>query len=196
MILNFLKKLLPYRPIKVTSSFWEKRYIEGRWDLIRDIDELGHYSIVVGYTHFLKPGGNILDVGCGEGILCERLCKSHYANYLGIDLSTVAIERASSKNDEKNRFLVARVEEFRTDEKFDVIVFNECLYYMDDPVKTLQDYQSFLTSNGLFIVSMSNTLESVKIWRQISKSYSVIDAVSLSNAKRVCWTIKVLCSLD
>jgi len=150
------------------------------------------YSLIVGYTHFLKKGGSILDVGCGEGILYERLCKGHYSRYLGIDVSTVAIGRVSDKNDEKHQFVAARIEDFRTDEKFDVIIFNECLYYMEEPLKTLRHYEGFLSKNGLFIVSMNKATETWKIWKQIEKHYSIRDVVSVSNAKGVCWIIKVL----
>lgn len=192
MIKSLIKKLLPYRPIRVSGTFWEKRYRDGAWDRIRTIEELAHYSLIVGYTHFLKKAGSILDVGCGEGILFERLCESHYSRYMGIDVSTVAINRASVNTSEKNRFLAARIEDFRTDEKFDVIIFNECLYYMENPLETLRHYEGFLMRDGLFIVSMFRGVETLKIWRQIDKYYSIRDVVSVSNAKGGCWIIKVI----
>jgi 2-polyprenyl-3-methyl-5-hydroxy-6-metoxy-1,4-benzoquinol methylase len=192
VIKNLIKKLLPYRPIRVSDPFWEKRYKDGAWDRIRTIEELSRYSLIVGYVHFLKKAGTILDVGCGEGILHERLFESHYSRYLGIDVSTVAIGRVADKNNQKHQFLVAKIEDFRTDEKFDVIVFNESLYYMEEPLKTLRHYEGFLSKNGVFIVSMHKTTETWKIWKQIGKHYSIRDAVSVSNAKGTCWIIKVL----
>ena len=112
--------------------------------------------------------------------------------YVGIDVSTVAIERASFKKNNKNLFIASRIEDFKTDDKFDVIIFNECLYYMQEPLKTLQHYESILARRGVFIVSMCKTIESWKIWRQIDLRYSIIDAASVSNAKRACWMIKLL----
>ena len=192
MIRNLIKRLLPYRPIRISDTFWEQRYTEGKWDRIRAIDELARYSLIVGYTHFLKKAASILDVGCGEGILCERLCKSHYSRYVGIDVSTVAIDRACVNSNEKSKFLVQEIEGFRTDETFDVIIFNECLYYTEDPLKTLQYYEGFLARKGLFIISMHKGTETCKIWKQIDKHYSIRDAVSVSNAQGVCWIVKVL----
>ena len=69
-----------------------------------------------------------MDIGCGEGILCERLSKSYYSRYVGIDVSTVAIDRANVNNSQKTKFLAEKIEDFNTNEKFDVIIFNECLY--------------------------------------------------------------------
>ena len=192
MIRQFIKNLLPYRPIRVSSTFWDTRYREGKWDRIRAIDESAHYSVIVGYIHALKSEGRILDVGCGEGILCERLYECYYSKYVGIDVSIVAIDRASVKKNNKNIFIVSKIEDFRTDDKFDVIIFNECLYYMEKPLEILQHYEGILARNGVFIVSMCKTIESWKIWRQIDLHYSIIDAASVSNSKRVCWKIKVL----
>lgn len=192
MIRQLIKKLLPYRPIKVSDAFWDKRYREGSWDRIRAIDELAHYSIIVGYIRAFKADGNILDVGCGEGILCERLCECYYSRYVGIDVSTVGIDKASLKKNNKNLFIVSKIEDFKTDDKFDVIIFNECLYYIQEPVKILQYYENILARNGVFVVSMCDTAESWKIWRQIDLHYSIIDAVSVINSKQVCWKVKVL----
>jgi 2-polyprenyl-3-methyl-5-hydroxy-6-metoxy-1,4-benzoquinol methylase len=192
--MNIIRKLLPYRPIKASKALWEQRYEEGHWDRIRRIDELAHYSIIVGYVEFLNSGGSILDVGCGEGILYERLCASRYSKYLGIDLSEVAVRKATlvKNNDEKTNFLATRIEDFRTDETFDVIIFNECLYYMEEPIKTLQQYESFLSCNGFFIISMCDGIESSKIWNILEKYYHIIDTVIVINSKQFRWTITVL----
>ena len=190
---NLIKRLLPYRPIRVSGPFWEKRYKEGAWDRIRSIDELARYSIIVGYTHFLYRGDScILDVGCGEGILYERFSKDCYSRYLGIDVSKEAIGRGYNKNEEKHQFITARIEDFKTEEKFDVVIFNECLYYLEKPIEILELYEGFLSKNGLFIVSMNSTAETWKIWKQIDKHYIIRDAVSVSNAKGVSWMIKVI----
>src|SRR5690348_2798439 len=47
---------------------WEAEYQNGRWEYMKNLEELARYSIIVGYVDYLKKGGAILDVGCGEGI--------------------------------------------------------------------------------------------------------------------------------
>jgi cyclopropane fatty-acyl-phospholipid synthase-like methyltransferase len=103
MIKKLIARVLPYRPIRVASAFWEKRHEEGAWDRISTMGELARYSLIVGYVHLLAAS-TILNVGCGEGILFERLCNSHYSRYLGLDLSSVATGRICDKNDDKHRF--------------------------------------------------------------------------------------------
>lgn len=191
MIKNFLKMRMPYSPIKVSIDHWNKRYIEGAWDRLHEIDELARYSLIVGYIHFLNKEGRILDVGCGEGLLYERLCKCQLSNYLGIDISYEAIAKAQNKNRIKDRFIVAPVETFITEEKFNFIVFNEALYYIDKPLITLKRYENFLSANGFFIVSMNDTIETKKIWQEIEKHYIVVDGVCICNIKGVRWAVKV-----
>jgi len=192
VIRNLLEKLRPYSPIRVSDTFWEKRYSDGAWDRLRAVEELGRYSLIAGYARFFSEGGSVLDVGCGEGILYEKLCQGDCSRYLGIDISTVAIAKARVRDAERHRFLAARIEDFGTDEKFDVIIFNECLYYMEDPVGTLRHYEGFLAENGVFIVSMHSTAKSMKIWKRVDGQYRIRDAVSVTNLKGVCWVIKAL----
>ena len=50
-------------------------------------------------------------------------------------------------------FKAADCETFKPHRKFDVIVFNEMLYYTDH-VETMKHYTQFLNPNGLFIISV------------------------------------------
>ena len=67
-----------------------------------------------------------------------------------------------------------------------MIIFNECLYYINYTLKTLQRYEGSLANKGIITVSMCKTTESWKVWNQVDKYYSTIDAVSVSNLKSVC----------
>jgi hypothetical protein len=58
--------------IPIHGEEWEKQYLFGKWKFMNQIDELALYSVIVGYIEYLKPGGAILDVGCGEGILFKK----------------------------------------------------------------------------------------------------------------------------
>jgi 2-polyprenyl-3-methyl-5-hydroxy-6-metoxy-1,4-benzoquinol methylase len=158
------------------------------------IGELARYSIIAGYIQFLARKGRVLDVGCGEGLLAQRLCPNAYASYLGIDLSAVAIDRANQKKDARecrSDFLVADVETFAGDGTFDVIVFNECLYYLSAPVETLRRYEQFLAENGTMIVSMDESVETRKIWAQIANRYVARDSVAVTNQDGTRWIVKV-----
>src|SRR5438876_6993820 len=73
---------------------WDSQYEKGHWEYMKCLEEVGRYSLIAGYIHYLKPGGSILDVGCGEGILQQRLNLDGISKYVGIDISKVAIDAA------------------------------------------------------------------------------------------------------
>jgi len=187
-----LLKILPYRPVRVAKEEWDSQYSLGKWDYLRQVGELAHYSVIAGYCHYFKPGGSFLDIGCGEGILQERLCYSGYSRYAGIDISEEAICLASGRQDEKTFFVRADVSGYCPDSKSDIIIFNECLYYFQDPMSVMKRYESFLTEDGLFIVSMFATEKTGRIWKILEESYIVQDEVFVKNRSGVSWNIKVL----
>ena len=138
----------------ISESTWDRNYSAGQWDYLKELDELARYSIISGYFQFFKPGGSMLDVGCGEGILPLKQGPHAYSYYVGIDASKTAIERALPGRDKKTFFLKEDVMHYSPPESFDAIIFNEILYYCDDPLKTLKKYAGYLTKDGIFIISM------------------------------------------
>lgn len=190
--LIWLCRLIPYEPIRVTSNKWETAYAGGVWDWIGKVDQLSRYSIITGYCHFYKPSASILDLGCGEGWQAERMDKLKYHDYLGIDISSEAINRARKFEDEKTEFRSMNVEDVSLDKEYDIIIFNEILYYLDDPVAMMDRLIEGLTEDGIMIVSMYNSEMTKKLWRAIESKYTVLDEVGLKNRKGVVWYVKVL----
>jgi 2-polyprenyl-3-methyl-5-hydroxy-6-metoxy-1,4-benzoquinol methylase len=62
-------------------------------------------------TEFINNHSNknpsILDLGCGEGILHERMEKGSYSEFIGIDFSSESIKQAVAKNLKNAEFKVA-----------------------------------------------------------------------------------------
>ena len=189
---DLLFKLLPYRPIRVGRAEWEAQYAGNNWDGLKEIGELAHYSAIVGYCYYLNKSGTILDIGCGEGILQERLRSFNYSRYVGVDISAKAIRRASPGQDYRTSFVRADVIRYDPNQLFDIIIFNECLYYFENPSSVLKKYESSLEKDGLLIVSMHATERSNCIWRALEGSYVVQDETSVTNRSSISWTIKVL----
>jgi SAM-dependent methyltransferase len=124
--------------------------------------------------HRQRP--KILDIGCGDGQLVTALREAGgYRNYLGIDLSTIAIERAGRNADETTRFLAADAERFETAQRFEAIVFNESLYYFTDPLGGAERYRALLEPGGGFVLSMFSSQRSLAILRALRRRYRVVE---------------------
>ncbi|MDA0746138.1 MAG: class I SAM-dependent methyltransferase [bacterium] len=189
-----LYKLPPfcYRQPPIPIERWEKEYATGHWDYLRGMNELAHYSVITGYFQHCKSGGSILDIGCGEGILEEKVKPFGYQDYVGIDVSEKAIENATEKQNTHTQFICADATTYTPETSFDVIVFNECLNYFDHPLEIVHRYRPFLKENGIFIVSMWIKPRNLRIWRQLEKAYSIEDEVQVTNRAGTSWWIKIL----
>ncbi len=191
-IFNRLVKLYFGRGKPRSPTTWENQYVRGEWDRLEEIDELAHYSIITGYLQYVKQGPSLLDVGCGEGILQKRLDPRLYTFYIGIDLSQAAIDRASLNQDEKTFFFRKDAETYAPTDLFDVIIFNEALYYFDNPLEILYKYTNYLKKEGLFIVSMFGSLRSALIWRRIKGDFTTLDETKIVRKGGSSWICKVL----
>ncbi len=177
------------------KAVWEEQYEKGHWELMRRFDEVARYSVIAGYVHHLKPGGSVLDVGSGEGLLADHLRPFGYSRYLGVDLSEAAIRQAAGRADGKTAFSAADAETYAPpgcwDARWDVIIFNECVYYFQDPVGTVRRYESFLAEGGVFVVSTFRSRRADVIVRRLLEAYTASEETAVSNRKGT-WVIRVI----
>jgi len=146
--------------------------------------------VLAGYFARLKPGGTLLDVGCGEGLFQEQL-RGCYSRYVGTDFAE-PVRQASVRQDDRTHFVEADMNDFTTSERFDAIVFNESIYYHHDPVAGLLRYEQFLAPDGVFLVSMHCKTKNDALWEELSARYVAIDSVTMQNCRGTSWTTKVL----
>jgi 2-polyprenyl-3-methyl-5-hydroxy-6-metoxy-1,4-benzoquinol methylase len=177
-----------------SAQTWEAQYAAGRWDFLAELSELARFSILAGYICHLKPGGTVLDTGCGQGVLLRRLPKACYSRYVGIDVSGSAVSVAQERGDERSTFLAADCEEYSPAEQFDVIVFNEVLCCLRDPLRTVERYARSLNPGGLLLVSLCTAARgSATILRQLKQAYATVDEVRVVHSGRnVSWVCAAL----
>ena len=176
----------------LSKEAWEEQCGRGGWEFMRGLDEVARYSVIAGYLHHLKPGGSVLDVGSGEGLLADHLRPLGYSRFLGIDLSEAAIRQAAGRQDAKTAFAAADAETYAPPpERWDAIVFNECVYYFNDPVGTVRRYEAFLDEGGVFIVSSFRSRRADAIVKRLLESCRLLEETALSNPKGT-WVVRVL----
>jgi SAM-dependent methyltransferase len=128
--------------------------------------ELGSYEYFedenLALLRHSPSGGRVLDVGCGSGLLGERL-REQGNTVWGIDLAEEVADAATKRLD---RFLLedvsdgAAVADRIGEQRFDTIVFADVIEHLPDPIGTLRSYLRFLAPEGRVLVSVPN----VAVW--------------------------------
>jgi SAM-dependent methyltransferase len=155
---------------------WDAQYASGGWGFLDGLGEVAHYAVIVGYGHYLKPGGSVLDVGCGSGVLHERWLPVGYRRYVGVDISEVAVRELQAQQHPDARFVAADAEEFEAGETFDVVVFNESITYFEDPARGFERYLRALSPGGIVIVSChQQSGRAQAILRDLKRNHRVLD---------------------
>lgn len=101
----------------------------------------------------------ILDIGCGTGQLIKEISEKYKSfDYLGIDVAQNMIAEAEKENKCKNvLFKVCPIEEFQTQEKFDVIICTHAFPYFPEKEKMLKKISSLCKESGKVIIANSST---------------------------------------
>ena len=106
---------------------------------------------------------NILDVGCGGGLLSEPMQRLG-ANVTGIDASikNIKIAKLHAKKSKLNiNYFCSSPEKLKTNKKFDVILNMEIVEHVEDVNFFLKSCSKLLKRNGLmFVATINKTLKS------------------------------------
>ena len=151
---------------------WNYKYFIGKWDYIEN-QSIRYNKIVehVNYCNINNP--KILDLGCGFGSLCKYLNEDDFSSLLGVDLSDTAIAKAKKKEYSNSNFIIAVIQKVETNEKFDIIILNEVIYYLDDYLVALSNFSKFFKNeNSYIIISIYGVRED--IIEKVSTKYELI----------------------
>ncbi|RZK14046.1 MAG: class I SAM-dependent methyltransferase [Pedobacter sp.] len=180
-----------YMGTRLSKPVWENQFDSGYWDYLYSDDEKEHYSCICDFYSKFALGKSVLDVGCGQGVLYHYLTENidKTIEYFGIDISSNAVELAKKQFPDCH-FMQLDFDRDGLEQKFDVIIFNETLYYFDQPLKTIQESaNSNLNRGGHFIVSMFDIPANDKIWQVLHEEYLFIEVKNISNLKGQKWRV-------
>lgn len=106
-----------------------------------------------------KKEYSILDIGCGTGQLIKEI-KEKYSDvkYLGIDVASNMIKEAKKNNDGNDaEFMVCPIEEFMTENKYDVIICTHSFPYFPDKENMMKKISGMCKDDGRVIIVNSST---------------------------------------
>ncbi len=179
---------------KFSPAFkFDHQYSAGKWDELYDVKELARYSIITGYIQQFFPKGMIADLGCGNGVLASKCTTLQLKKYLGVDFSAVAIEKAKTIGGNHFSYEVGDLNEYIPDSHFDVFVFNESIYYLNNPKLVLKRFSERLNPGGIFIFSIvdKNGDQDMEMWQEINECLQHIDTTRVFNKFSTSWTVGV-----
>ena len=139
----------------LAGEWWSKK---GKFKTLHDIQSIriNYIKEVLNQKNLHKK--NILDLGCGGGIVSEGISKLG-ANVTGIDFVKENIKVAklhANQNNLKINYILKDFEKDKIQSKFDVIIIFEVLEHLVDWKRFLKKIKSNLNKNGVLIISTIN----------------------------------------
>lgn len=109
----------------------------------------------------------IIDIGCGTGQILQEISGKYPAvDYLGLDVAANMIDIAKKNNSGENiKFLVSPIEDFETEERFDIILYTHAFPYFPDKGEMLKKIAGLCRKKGQVIIvnSSSNSVKDLII---------------------------------
>ena len=118
-----------------------------------------------------------LEVGCGHGHVTDMLSRAMPASrWMGLDISRVAIEQARMRYPRlpfaAGSICVPYLPQFLSPHWCDVIVLNQCLWYViDNMSKAVDNCVMLLKPNGLLIISQAFLRENQRYATDIANGF-------------------------
>lgn len=184
-ILSFVKRKI----LRLSRDRWNYQYARGQWEGLKQEED--RFQAVIRIMRQLHPHPQILEIGCGDAVLLRKMQPDTFASFTGVDISDVAIAAAKSLERDGTRFRAADMNTYQPDDRFDLIVFNESLYYTKQTVALLQRYEAFLKPGGCFIVTAVQNKYTKDFWPPLEAAYQTGLADEVSNGQHL-WHIRQL----
>ncbi len=110
-------------------------------------------------SDFIPYSGKVLELGCGEGVLCREFYKKSYS-VTGVDISKIAIDWANQKNElqgMKIKYIHSDLSkpDISLNDLFDLIIDGNCFHCIigTDRQNFLKNIYHMLSSSGILFIS-------------------------------------------
>ena len=174
--------MVRYRTTPWAAEEWRRGYESGHLDYFDGLDELPRYSLLLGYLLFFGGAPEVLDVGCGPGLLRARMESIPFARYVGVDVAPAAIDQARGMEDARTTFMVGDVTDPLLDlGMFDVVVCNEVLNMLGDPAAALDRVAAVLRPGGHLLTSTWRHPGDEQLFDLVDRHFTPVDVVDAQN---------------
>lgn len=103
-----------------------------------------------------KNGIKVLDAGCGEGHLIEKLNKKNF--YYGVDITDIALQKAKKRCPHAEFYKMDLSKIDFNDGFFDVVICTEVLEHIFDYKKVINELKRVLKKDGYLILTFPNEM--------------------------------------
>ncbi|QEY26793.1 bifunctional 2-polyprenyl-6-hydroxyphenol methylase/3-demethylubiquinol 3-O-methyltransferase UbiG [Neisseria zalophi] len=141
---------------RLAHKWWDKN---GEFKPLHDINPL-RLSYIDQFGHI--AGKNVLDVGCGGGILTESMAKHGAAHAMGIDMAEKSLKTAEihalSEGVSNIAYRCVSVEDLAAEQphSFDVVTCMEMMEHVPDPASVIASCAKLVKPDGVVFFSTIN----------------------------------------
>lgn len=141
-------------------EFYDKHPFPGSYDIsqIKDYQITSNKFLTI-INQYIKDGIEVLDVGCGTGVVTNLFALKYNSNFTGIDFSKAALyakDFANRNNITNVEFKKQDLFEHNPNKTYDVIICQSVLTHIPEYVKAIEKLKTLLSPTGVIIVSIYN----------------------------------------
>jgi cyclopropane fatty-acyl-phospholipid synthase-like methyltransferase len=179
------------------AAHWDAEYRKGTYDRLLRSEQRHHHRLLAALVAEARPGLSVLEIGCGEGAFYEAIRPFGPARYLGLDISPEAIARANARFGPdiiagRAEFRVADARDTGTAERFDAVLFPECIEYLGEIGAVVAQHAPLLKRGGCIGVTMWLGAQPVRRWWRLREVAEIRDEAVVSAAWGGAWVVATL----
>ncbi len=167
-----------------TGAAFDEYYqdVNTGWAVMNSFADAGRYGALAEWIRRLAPRGAVLDIGAGNGLLAEALA-SHDVDYLGVDIAAQTVAAVQARLGRPNRrFVVGDATSYVPEHHYPLIIFNDMLYYLEQPVYHVQRLCAFLEPGGTIIVAMYLHWPQIRLLHDLCSAFDVVEQTFIHNS--------------
>jgi tRNA (mo5U34)-methyltransferase len=123
-------------------------------------DPKNQWRTIISETGIDISKAKMLDCGCNSGAMCFFAARDGFDECVGIDAHKHWIDQAEFvrgfQNEEiqnKTTFMNKRIQDYKSDLEFDLVLFNGLFYHLPDPIHTLEKVTKLIKPNGWITIN-------------------------------------------